>query len=287
MLDVTASIVLYRNDYETLKKTVDSFLASPRASKLILVDNSPTDVLRDLGNRDRCVYIFNNGNVGFGKAHNIAIQSVLDDTRYHLVLNPDVVFDNQVVGRLADYLDQHPEVGLIMPRVLSFESTMQFLARRLPSPADLIIRRLGFSWLVKLFEKKLYKYEMRDKNYNKIINAPSLSGCFMLFSAEALRKVGLFDDRFFMYLEDVDISRRVHRAFQTLYFPDVHIFHGHARASYHLNKLLFIHITSAIRYFNKWGWIFDRERSEFNNESRPETIRPVWNTTSPESNNGK
>jgi GT2 family glycosyltransferase len=86
----------------------------------------------------------------------------------------------------------------------------------------------------------------------------------MLFRKEALDKAGLFDERYFMYMEDIDITRRVHQHFKTVYYPSVHIYHGHARESYRINKLLFTHIKSAIRYFNKWGWFFDAERREVN-----------------------
>src|ERR1700753_3750721 len=109
MLDVTASIVLYKNQPAPVRKTIQSFFSTQRSIKLFLVDNSPTDALRELCVRERCEYIFNGYNAGFGKAHNQVIAKVIGQTRYHLVLNPDVVFGAEVLDALIAYMDQHAD----------------------------------------------------------------------------------------------------------------------------------------------------------------------------------
>jgi len=76
----------------------------------------------------------------------------------------------------------------------------------------------------------------------------------------------MFDRQFFMYPEDIDLSRRIHRKFRTVYYPNVQVVHNHAQESYANTKLLFIHIVNMIKYFNKWGWIFDKERKQVNKE---------------------
>jgi len=86
----------------------------------------------------------------------------------------------------------------------------------------------------------------------------------MLLRIAAIKKIGMFDTRFFMYAEDIDLSRRIHSEFKTLYFPEAIIFHEHAKSSYTSFKMLFIHLVSVIKYFNKWGWFFDRERKLIN-----------------------
>lgn len=91
-------------------------------------------------------------------------------------------------------------------------------------------------------------------------------GCFMFMRVSALKKVGLFDESIFMYTEDIDMTRRIHRFYKTIYYPLVTIVHAHRAASYTNNKMLRIHIKSAIRYFNKWGWFFDRERRIWNRQ---------------------
>jgi GT2 family glycosyltransferase len=96
------------------------------------------------------------------------------------------------------------------------------------------------------------------------MDVPFLSGCFMFFRTEALREVGLFDERFFLYTEDTDLTRRVNSRFRTVYFPDVSIYHHHARGSYNDFWLMMRNAQSAIRYFNKWGWLNDPERERIN-----------------------
>ncbi|MBA4056764.1 MAG: glycosyl transferase family 2, partial [Marivirga sp.] len=79
-----------------------------------------------------------------------------------------------------------------------------------------------------------------------------------------LRTVGLFDERFFLYTEDTDLSRRIHKYYRTVFFPEVTIYHYHQRGSYKNLNLLWRNIRSAIKYFNKWGWALDKERDDFN-----------------------
>src|SRR5260370_33552932 len=98
----------------------------------------------------------------------------------------------------------------------------------------------------------------------RIMSGPVLSGCFMLLRTEVFEKVGLFDERYFMYLEDVDFCRRIHRAFDVVYYPQVSVFHEYAKGSYRDWKLLQYHVRSAWAYFSKWGWFVDRERDSIN-----------------------
>jgi hypothetical protein len=96
------------------------------------------------------------------------------------------------------------------------------------------------------------------------MNIPYLSGCFMFFRTKALQDVGLFDERFFMYMEDVDLSRRMHSKYKTIFLPTVSIYHEYEKASYKNFKSLKMHLKSSIQYFNKWGWFIDKERKKIN-----------------------
>jgi hypothetical protein len=86
----------------------------------------------------------------------------------------------------------------------------------------------------------------------------------MFLKCEVLKDIGLFDENIFMYLEDTDLNRRIHSKYKTIFYPKVEIVHEYAKESYVNKKLLMFHIKSAIYYFNKWGWIFDRQRDEIN-----------------------
>lgn len=86
----------------------------------------------------------------------------------------------------------------------------------------------------------------------------------MFLRIEALKKVGVFDERFFMYPEDIDLTRRIHMINKTVVNPFFSVIHRHEKASYKSLKMKIIHITNIIRYFNKWGWFFDKLRTETN-----------------------
>jgi len=264
---LNVSIVLYHNREEQIKKAIESVLNTDLNITLYLVDNSSTDSLRELERIDkRIVYIFNNSNLGFGKAHNIALKkSIEKNIPYHLVLNPDVYFEKGVLEELYNFMENNKDVGLVMPKVLYPDGNIQYLCKLLPTPLDLFGRRfLNFGPFKKIVEKRNEIYELRFTGYDKIMEVPYLSGCFMFIRTEVLKKVGLFDERFFMYLEDTDLSRRIHRVAKTVYYPYVYIYHEYGKGSYKSLKLLYYHIKSAIKYFNKYGWFFDKEREEIN-----------------------
>ncbi|MGC9121180.1 MAG: glycosyltransferase family 2 protein, partial [Sulfurihydrogenibium sp.] len=266
---INASIVLYKNRIGQVKKAVYSTLKSKLISNIYLIDNSPTDELKDLVNvNSRMIYIFNNANLGFGRGHNIAIrESINNNVKYHLVLNPDVYFDEGVLEEIFEFMEKHKEVGLIAPKILYPDGTLQYQCRLLPTPFDLLGRRfLNFGYFKKFIEKRNEIHELRFTKYNQIMEVPAFQGSFLFIRTEVLKKVGLFDERFFMYMEDIDLSRRIYKVSKNVFYPYVHIYHEWQRGSYKNKKLLKFHIESAIKYFNKWGWVFDKERDKINQE---------------------
>ncbi|MEX2231736.1 MAG: glycosyltransferase family 2 protein [Cyclobacteriaceae bacterium] len=262
---ITASIVIYKNDLRLLRNAVNSFLEGTEDSNLYLIDNSPSDRYSPFFRHPRIKYIFNNKNIGFGAGHNLALRKILADNQstYHVILNPDVYFEPEVMGKLFSYIEAHPKVGLVMPKVLYPDGRLQPLCKLLPSPITLIRRRfLQFypSWSNKLN----HWYEMHFSGYDKIMDVPFLSGCFMFLRTDTLREVGLFDERIFLYTEDTDLTRRIHRKYRTVFYPEAVIYHYNQRGSYK-NVVKFIHhVLSAITYFNKWGWFNDNERKFIN-----------------------
>jgi len=265
-VQINGSIVLYQDDEELLQKAIESFLNTDLKVKLYLIDNSPKDDLRHLSKLDeRIEYIFNNANLGFGKAHNIALKkSIASGVKYHLVLNPDVYFKAGVIEELVHYMEQNQDVANIIPKTFYPDGRLQYLCKLLPTPLELIVRRFVSS--DKIIQKINQNYELRDFGYDKILNVPFLSGCFMLLRVEHLKDVGLFDENIFMYMEDTDLNRRLHAKYKTIFYPKVSIVHVHAKESYKRKALLIVHIKSTIYYFNKWGWFFDWFRREKNKE---------------------
>lgn len=269
---LTSSIVLYNTPKNQIDAVLKSVFDSNCIEKLYIIDNSPTDALSYVKDLSPIIeYIFHE-NTGYGSSHNIGIKkSIEEGADYHLILNPDIRFESNVLNELLDYLNKNQDVGYILPKVVYPNGELQYLCKLLPTPSDLIFRR--FFPKTKKTEAKNDRYILKSSGYNKIMNPPCLSGCFMLLNCKILKENNLFfDDRFFMYFEDFDLMRRIHKVSKTIFYPHVSIIHDHAKESYKSKKMLFLHIKSAIKYFNKWGWFFDNERKEMNNRILQEII---------------
>jgi GT2 family glycosyltransferase len=259
---ISGSIVTYNTNEKMLCKAIESFLAVELKTKLIIIDNSPTDKLKKFAKKYEIEYIHTAKNLGYGRAHNIAIRKFLNCSKYHLVFNADVYWESETIEKIYSFMNNNPDIGQLMPKVLYPTGEIQYLCKLLPKPSDLIFRR--FLPETNFLRKQKEKFELRFTDYDKIMNIPYLSGCFMFFRMESLKKTGLFDERFFMYPEDIDITRRIHKYYKTLFYPEVYVYHDHAKESYKSKKMLWIHITNMVKYFNKWGWFLDKERDEFN-----------------------
>lgn len=264
MHDITASIVVYRNPPAMLTRVFSDFLLTKLDVKLFVVDNSPDDSIEPLCRDTRIEYIHVGQNKGFGAGHNIAIRKAMNTSKYHIILNPDVYFDYPIIEELYTFACQHEDIGLIMPKVLYPDGSLQYLCKLLPAPIDVVFR--GFSPFFGLKNRRDETFELRFSGYNSIMDIPYLSGCFMFIKTQVFLKVGLFDERFFLHFEDLDLTRRIHRHFRTVFYPHVSIYHEFAKESRRNKRVLWIQICSAVKYFNKWGWFFDSERNKVNRE---------------------
>jgi len=259
---ITASIVLYKTSQKETETIVHSVIQSKSIEKLYVIDNSPTDALAWVKDLSPIIEYIKNKNTGYGSSHNIALRKAIErNSDYHIVLNPDIIFEPHVIPKIKEYMDSNSDIGLTMPKVVYPDGTLQYLCKLIPTPLDLIFKR----FLPQYISNKItYKFQLKFTTYNKEMEVPYLSGCFMFLRTSALKKIGIFDERFFMYPEDIDISRRMNEQYKTMYYPAVSVIHAHAAESYKSKKMLFIHIKNIIIYFNKWGWVFDKKRKETN-----------------------
>lgn len=260
---LTVSIVLHKTKPALLRSVMQSLEHEP-VDKIYLVDNSPDASLRsEAANYPRTIYT-HIPNRGFGNAHNTAIrQAAVDGSTAHLVLNPDVRWDNPILGKLLSILADRPHVALIHPRVSYPDGKLQHTCRLLPTPFDVFARRFLPRFI---FRKRRQRYLLPDSAYDHEFNPVYIQGSFMFFRMKPLLQSGLFDERFFMYPEDIDLTRRIRENHDTLYCPDVTVIHDHAAESTRFGKMLWIHIVNMIRYFNKWGWFHDPERRRLNRQ---------------------
>lgn len=260
MLNV--SIVLYNPNWQQIIDLTQSLLCYPKVHHIYWIDNSAQAVDETPIVDSKVHYIFNNKNIGYGAAHNIAIrESIYDNVVLHLVINPDIILGPDTLETLVSFILEHPEIGCVSPKVVYPNGELQYLCKLLPTPLDVFGRRfLPKRWM----EKRNQRYELRASGYNRIMNIPYLSGCFMLLRTEAVRKARLFDEQFFMYPEDVDLTRRIHRDYLTVFYPHTTIIHNHEKASYRSIRMLWVHMANMCKYFNKWGWWKDEERKLVN-----------------------
>ncbi|MCU0287728.1 MAG: glycosyltransferase family 2 protein [Acidobacteria bacterium] len=275
-MKLTISIVTFNNENvirDALNSIEKSTLRQSGNCMVIVVDNSSSDKTAAIVSQEfPGVTLVHSPNRGFSAGHNQIIRYALETTglnpEYHLVMNPDVFFEKDTLEKLVHFMDDEKNIGLIMPKILYPDHQIQYLCKLLPTPFDLFGRRFLPNFFRILFKRQFDSYQFKDRDYNLPMEVPHLSGCFMMIRANVFEKVGLFDERFFIYLEDVDMSRRIHTEFKTLYYPDAQIFHHYHKGSYKRFKHLQYHIASAIKYFNKWGWFFDKERKVINKKIR-------------------
>ena len=270
MYDFTACIVTYNTEKDELKKIIGCFRKVGLNFKLWILDNSERDELREfIGGflDDRIEYIFNGCNEGFGAGHNIVIEKLIMgevESEFHLMVNADVFFEKNTIEKIVEYMRKNRDIGQIGPKIYGTDGEVTKSCRLLPSPLNLIFRR--FLPIKSVVEKLDYDYEMKWYDYEKIIDVPILSGCFIFVRTDILKEIGGFDKRYFMYMEDYDLCRRIGLKYRTVFYPEAEIIHEHGKASYKSRKMMMMHINSAIKYFSKWGWFFDKERKEKNKE---------------------
>ena len=259
----TASIVIHKTPPKQLEKALGCLLRSP-IDHVYIIDNSPNEDLGRIAKDLPKVSYHHVKNNGFGAGHNIALkESIKKGEIYHLVMNADVYWEGDVIEELIGYMESDNSAGLIAPKVFYPDGDLQYTCRMLPTPMDLFIKRFVPG---KFFEKRLKRYLLAEHDHDFMLDSPYLLGSFLLFRNSTLKEVGLFDERFFMYPEDIDITRRIHEKWKTIYYPKVCIIHEHQAASRKNKKMLWIHFYNMIKYFNKWGWWKDKNRKLYNKE---------------------
>jgi GT2 family glycosyltransferase len=252
VMDVVGLIVTYRSRLEDVREAAESFLNTPLSVHLTVVDNDSgqeyfSALHQALPNE---VHIISSGrNGGFGFGNNIGLRHI-PPSRYVLFLNPDVVVHEGTLASLAAYMDSHPDVGVVSPKVLYPDGALQPLNKRDPAVFDLFLRRFAPG----LAPRRMARYTMQDAGYDRPCDVEFMTGCFMLVRREALEKVGGFDERFFLYLEDADLTRRIRAFARAMYVPDVSITHRWQRGSHRSWRLMLVMLHSIWVYFSKWGW---------------------------------
>lgn len=261
-MKVIASVVLYKHSYSDIASTLDSLLNDSVIDKIILVDNGNHCEWTEQFVNNKVEVIKISSNKGFGAGHNEVFTKFINKAEYFLVCNPDVSFEKNQISKLYNFSVQN-NIDFSIPKILYPDNSLQHSCKLLPGPLQLFMRR----FCIKLSNNKNEKYELRFADYNFPFFAPSFSGCCLLIRNNVIKKIRGFDERFFLYMEDVDLSRRIcSESFKSSYCPYSEVFHEAQRRSYLNVTYLFYHIVSAFKYFNKWGWLLDKERKSLNSK---------------------
>lgn len=263
-LDACVSFVLFHNDRQEITEAINQVRAEAANTHIVIVDNSVPALDLAFAEASDVTIAATNENIGYGRGHNIALSASRGKCRYNVVMNTDLKTDGTVITGMIAFMDRHPEAGLAMPRICYPDGSLQRLCRLLPDPKDIVARRVlsNTEW----GRNRNKRYEFHGWNYDKVAEFPFLSGCFMVLRRSILEVTGYFDERFFLYAEDLDLSRRIGLVSKTLFNPEeeaVHEYRSKTNPSFARKRYA---LTSMIKYFNKWGWV-DHAREKINNET--------------------
>lgn len=255
---VAISIVTYNSKhiFHVLDKLREEFGKDERY-RVVVFDNHSTEEYRQKlkGYQNFADIILHDKNEGFGFGHNYNLLHATED--YFLVFNPDIILEKESLEAMIEKLDHDQSISLIVPKVLNADGSTQHLIRDRVTVFDYALRFIPFSFVKKIFSKRLASYECRDLPDDQLVNIRIGSGCFMLIRGTDFKQVNGFDERYFMYFEDYDLCLELgEQGKRVVYTPFSSVIHYYERGAHKNSKLFKIFMHSMYKFFNKWGWRF-------------------------------
>jgi GT2 family glycosyltransferase len=259
--DISILIVHY-NTPGLLRQTLKGlYHSNPKVTfEVIVVDNNPSVRVRDWVQKEftLATVIMSYDNVGFGPGMNLAMQHA--NARYYFVFNPDIAAFAGTLDALVDYMDEHPDIGILGPKLLNPDRTLQHSCYRFMNPSVILYRRIPILRSLSFAKRAVDAYQMKDWAHEEAADVDYLLGAAMFTRKEAIDQVGGFDPYFFMYFEDQDWCRRFWMAgWRVVYHPDIFFIHYHRRETAEgsffqqiHNPLTRIQMESAIYYYRKY-----------------------------------
>ena len=246
MDNITASIVAYKHTQEEIEGILDQFLDCTKVKKIFIINNYKGQIYNF--DHPRVKVINNRKNVGYGSAHNIAICEARKlNCDYHIASNIDVVLSQSTIMTLRSAMDNNPNIEICGPKIENIDGSLAANPRQFPSLFDMAVRMLPVGWR----QKHNHIYELGSMDHNRNILGGYLSGCFIMLRLSNIDI--MFDERFFMYPEDIDLSRRFG---PILMVAEAKIQHVHGAESKKRFKMMLIHIINMVRYFIKYRAAF-------------------------------
>lgn len=251
-MKVTASIVTYNSADEILKVLRSLSNVNVKDFHITVIDNASEDNTRELviENYPNIKLIASHINIGFGAGHNLALKDIQSD--YHIFINPDITVEPVQIDMMIKYMEKNKDVVVLTPKVLNIDGTEQFLPKIFPKLKYIISGKLENRF--QICYKWRSQYTLRNQAIFKPIEIQYATGCFMFCRTEALKKVGGFDERYFLHFEDADLTREMMKHGKVIFNPQVYVTHCWHRDNLKNKKIGIIALQSMLKYFRKWGY---------------------------------
>lgn len=255
---LSVCIVAYHNydDIENAIRTMEKFTSSNISKKVYVVDNGNSpDVKKEneefiqfIKKYPDVIYVDAKKNLGFGRGHNKVLPYL--ESEYHCIMNPDILFFEDAFKSILQYMDENEQVGMVIPNIVDEQNHRQMVYRKEPTVFDMFIRMFAKN----LFPKRIASHALQDMDYSKPFQVPFGQGSFLVIRTELFKQINGFDDRFFMYMEDADLCKRVNQVSKLMYYPGATLIHKWEQGSHKNKKLFKCHVQSMNKYFKKWGY---------------------------------
>ena len=257
MYDISVAIVVYKNYSEAVEaiKSIEKYTIQTIKKKIYVIDNSVTEdiqkekkeFLEEIICYKDVEFIDTGNNLGFGRGHNYILHRL--DSKFHAIVNPDIIIKEDVFSNIISFMCDET-IGMCIPRIVDQNNELQRVYRRDITVVDVGIRM----FFCGLFKKRQERHTLQDKDYTKPFQVPFGQGSFLVIRTELFKEIGGFDDRFFMYLEDADLCKRVNQISKLMYCPYATVVHKWEKGSHKDFKLFRMHMSSMYAYFKKWGF---------------------------------
>ncbi len=244
---ISAAIVTYC-DGKRAVNAVKSILEHTKRYpvKFYIFDNASTDGTAEMfGEFENVTVKKLNKNIGFGAAHNMILNE--DMGKYHFVINPDITVEGDVLSDIVDFLEQNNDIKMVMPQILNTDGSIQYLPKEVPT-----FKRL---FLGRLLKGVRDEFVWKNREIKTVTDVDFCTGCFFCINSETFKNVGGFDKRYFMYLEDADLTLRVKHEGRVVINPEISVKHLWERESAKSLKYLIIHTSSALKFLKRKGKI--------------------------------
>lgn len=251
MIDISIAIVAYHNETDVRNAvcSIEEHTAVTISKQIYIIDNSiQPNSLADLSQEfSDVIYMRTGENLGFGGGHNYVLPDL--ESKFHAIVNPDILLKEDTFSILFEFMKDET-IGMAVPRMVDEQGMRQDAYRRELTVADMGIRM----FLPGCFRKRQQYHTMQEMDYTKAFEVPFAQGSFLFIRTELFCRLGGFDPRYFMYMEDADLCRRVRQEKRLVYCPDTTVIHRWEKGSHKDMKLLLCHVISMMKYFHKWGW---------------------------------